>query len=336
MKIYSSFIFMLCFSFSLIAQEKIKIVSSASMFTDMAKNIMTDDFDISTIVPVGGDPHKYNARPSDANTVSKADIVLVNGLTFEGWITELIENSGTKATIVTLTDGVTPISSLDYANSSDPHAWMDVENTFIYIQNIRDVLVQYKPSAKDQIDKNYEAYKAELMALDQEIKDKIESIPVDKRVLITSHDAFQYFGSKYGLRLEAIMGISTEAEAQTSDITRVAKVIKESKVPSVFIESTINPKMLKQIAKDNKVSIGGELFADSLDDPEKPAGTYIGMLRHNTNTIVEGLTKEVTSENDEDVKDLLSPSNMPVGLKIVLSVAILGIILMVLLKRRNP
>ena len=288
-------------------------------------------------MPIGGDPHKYNPRPSDVTRVSKADIVLVNGLTFEGWITELIENSGTKGTIVTLTDGVTPISSLDYANSNDPHAWMDAENALIYIKNILDVCAEYKPEAKESLQANYDKYKAELVALETEIKEKISTIPEEKRVLITSHDAFQYYGTKYGIKLEAIMGISTEAEAQTSDITRVSKVIKESKVPSVFVESTINPKMLKQIAKDNKVGIGGELFADSLDDPENPAGTYIGMLRYNTNTIVEGLTKVPTMEDEKQApkEDLLDPKNMPLGLKIMMGFAMLGVLLMVLIKRRK-
>lgn len=337
MKHFFTFLILFVLGVSLQAQDKIKIISSASMFTDMAKNIMTEDFEISTIVPVGGDPHKYNARPSDANKVSKADVVLVNGLTFEGWITELIENSGTKAEIVTLTNGITPISSLDYANSSDPHAWMDVNMAISYIDNIKNALSKIKPEASEQIEKNHAEYKAELIALDQEIKTKIESIPLEKRILITSHDAFQYYGARYGIRLEAIMGISTEAEAQTSDITRVSKVIKESNVPSVFVESTINPKMLKQIAKDNKVEIGGELFADSLDDPEKPAGTYIGMLRYNTNTIVKGLMLE-PKEKEEKVSsddDLLNPTNMPIGLKIAFGLAMLGIVLMVLLKRRK-
>ena len=342
MKQYLFTLFLLCsLVVSLLAQDKIKVISSASMFTDMAQNIMTDDFEITTIVPIGGDPHKYNARPSDATRVSKADIVIVNGLTFEGWITELIENAGTKAKIVTLTDGVTPISSLDYANSSDPHAWMDAENALIYIKNILDVCIEYKPDAKAELTANYDKYKAELIVLDQEIKDKIATIPAEKRILITSHDAFQYYGSKYGVRLEAIMGISTEAEAQTSDITRVSKVLKESNVPSVFVESTINPKMLKQIAMDNKVGIGGELFADSLDDPEKPAGTYVGMLRYNTNTIVDGLTngpkEEIKEEKQKDApkEDLLDPENMPLGLKIMLGVAMLGVVLMVLIKRRK-
>lgn len=337
MKQIVCFLFLFLLGVSLNAQDKIKIISSASMFTDMAKNIMTDDFEISTIVPVGGDPHKYNARPSDANKVSKADIVLVNGLTFEGWITELIENSGTKAKIVTLTEGITPISSLDYANSSDPHAWMDVSMSLTYIKNIKNALSEIKPEASDRINANYEKYSAQLKALDEEIKTKISSIPEAKRILITSHDAFQYYGARYGVRLEAIMGISTEAEAQTSDITRVSRVIKESKVPSVFVESTINPKMLKQIAKDNKVGIGGELFADSLDDPEKPAGTYVGMLRYNTNTIVDGLVNgpKVEMENETADEDLLNPVNMPMGLRIAFGLAILGILLMVLIKRRK-
>ncbi len=325
------------FGGSLHAQDKIKIISSASMFTDMAENLMTDDFEISTIVPIGGDPHKYNARPSDARRVSQADLVLINGLTFEGWITELINNSGTKADVVTITEGITPISSTQYANSSDPHAWMDASNALTYVKNIKNALVQKAPASAEAIEANYEAYKEKLIALDEEIMAKIKSIPAEKRILITSHDAFQYYGTRYGIRLEAIMGISTEAEAQTSDITRVSKVIKEGNVPSVFVESTINPKMLQQIAKDNEVGIGGELFADSLDDPSKPAGTYIGMLRHNTNTIVDGLIngpKEKAQENSAD-DSLISLVNMPMPLRIAVGLGMLGIVLTVLLKRRK-
>lgn len=323
-----------------IAQEKIKIVASASMFADMAKNIATDDYSIESIVPIGSDPHKYKAKPSDARLVQKADIILLNKLTFEGWIDELIDNSGTKAEVVTITEGIKVIQSAQYKNSADPHAWMDASNGVIYAQNIKDALVKRNPEKKEQLEANFESYKAKLIALDKEIMAAVNSINKEQRVLITSHDAFEYYGARYNLRLEAIMGISTEAEAQTSDIIRVTKVIKENNVPAVFIESTINPKMLKQIAKDNKVEIGGELYADSLGDEESSGNTYINMLRSNTNTIVSALNKKrVVSELQESEKSQESISimdDMPFGVKIAMGLAmILGLVVVLASKMRK-
>ena len=145
-----------------------------------------------------------------------------------------------------------------------------------------------------------------LKKLDQYILDQIETIPNEQRVLITSHDAFRYYGDRYGLELNAIMGISTEADVQTSDIQRVSKIIKEQNIPAVFLESTINPKMLKQIAEDNNVSIGGELFADSLGDKDSPASTYYSMLKHNTDTIVKGLRENNSKKKEAESDDSTS------------------------------
>jgi len=314
------------------AQEKKVIVSSASMFSDMISNLITDDFEIKTIVPIGGDPHKYRARPSDARMVQTADLILVNGLTFEGWIKELIANSGTKASVITITEGIEPISSLEYENSSDPHAWMNVAHGKVYIRNMYNALIELMPEKKGQITANYERYKKELTELDQNIQKEINKIPESQRVLITSHDAFQYFGQRYGLKLEAIMGISTEAEAQTSDIMRVSKAIKENNVPAIFIESTINPKMLKQIASDNKVAIGGELFADSLGDENSEGATYKDMMWHNTTTIANALSKipeaKPEKEKTSEVPNLLD--GMSNTLKIILGLAMLSVLFVVL------
>ena len=277
------------FSFS---QEKIKVVATASMIWDIAKNIAGDHLNVKCIVPIGGDPHIYEPTPNDARLVSGADLLLKNGLKFEGWIDELIDNSGTKATIVTVTEGLTPITSLQYHNSPDPHAWMNVNFAQVYIKNIRDAFIQLAPKHKEDFEKNYSTYKAQLEQLDTYIMEQIKLIPEARRILITSHDAFQYYGRRYGIRLEAIMGISTEAEAQTSDVIRLNKVIRESNVPAVFIETTINPKLIKQIARDNKVAIGGSLYADSIGDEGSPGSTYIKMLKHNTDVIVAALKKE--------------------------------------------
>ncbi len=293
LKTFSALIITIFLCSNIFAQKKANVVVTASMLSDMAKNIGGDFFDIETIVPVGGDPHIYKPTPGDARQVSKADLVLMNGLTFEGWLTELIENSGTKAEVILATKGIDVIASLDYANSTDPHAWMDASNGLVYIENIKNALIKLAPEHKAGIERNYNAYYAKIKELDTYIEQQIKSIPAKRRILITSHDAFQYYGKRYGIRLESVIGTSTDAQAQTSDISRINKVIKENDVPAVFIESTINPKLLKQLAADNKVEIGGELFADSIGKSGGPGDSYYKMLKYNTDVITKALKREV-------------------------------------------
>ncbi len=281
------------------ANDELSIVASASMIADIAKNIAGPDQNIEMIVPIGGDPHLHEPTPSNARMVAGADLVLINGLTFEGWITELIDNSGTQASVVTVTEGIIPLTSQTYKNSADPHAWMNVANALVYAQNIADALIELDPSNASNYNQRLKAYKTELEALDKEIEVAISSIPEQQRILITSHDAFQYYGKRYGIRLEAMMGISTEAQAQTTDITRLNQVIRSQKVPAIFIESTINPKLMKQLAHDNEIAIGGKLYADSLGDKDSPASTYINMLRYNTKTIVSALTQPISKDQIE-------------------------------------
>lgn len=301
---FNTTLFFFFIALNLFGQSRPKVVVSASMIFDIAQNIGGDNFDLDMIVPIGGDPHIHEPTPSDAHKVNKADLVLINGLSFEGWMNELIENSGYNGQTVVVTEGVEPLRSLAYQNSTDPHAWMDASNGILYADKIREAFSDLLPGKTEVFLKNYNRYRAELEKLDSYITDKILSIPSDKRILVTSHDAFQYYGKKYGLKLEAIMGISTDAEAQTSDIIRVNRVIREFEVPAVFIESTINPKLISQIAKDNNVVIGGQLYADSLGDDESPANTYINMLKSNTDTIVNALRGDKLEITDKEGSNL--------------------------------
>ena len=297
-------------SFLLLAQKPV-VVSSASMFTDMVQNIGGELVETETIVPIGGDPHLHTPTPRDAKLVGRADLLFLNGLTFEGWINELIENSGTEGETVIITEGITPISSDTYKNSTDPHAWMDVSHGRAYIKNITNALKKIDPANAEQYEINYQKYDATLAELDAYVMNKVKEIPTEKRRLITSHDAFKYYGKRYGIELDAIQGISTDSEVQTSDIKRVANTINTYKVPAVFVESTINPKLLSQIAKDNDVKIGGSLYADSLGDKDSPAATYVDMIKHNTNTIVNGLTGNIDATAQDDVvKDGSKQSNL--------------------------
>ena len=292
MKRLMHFLFFIAIALNAVSQDLPLVISTASMINDMAKNIGGEHFRYDVIVPIGGDPHIYEPTPRDARICHDAQLILKNGLTFEGWLDKLIDNSGTKAQAITVTKGIAVISSQQYANATDPHAWMDASNGLIYAQNIRNAMIDLLPSAENTFRTNYEAYKTQIESADQYIYRKIQAIPEGKRILITSHDAFQYFGRRYGIQLEAVMGTSTDAEVQTSDIKRLGEVINSTMVPAVFVESTINPRLLEQIAEDNDVAVGGKLYADSLSDEEGPAGTYLKMLRYNADTIFEGLNQD--------------------------------------------
>lgn len=311
-------LFICLFSGQLGAQELPLVVTSASIFADMAENISGGKVKVKMIVPIGGDPHIYEPTPGDAQLIAKADLILVNGLTFEGWLSELIENSGTKAKVVTITKGVKPIESLTYQNSTDPHAWMDASFGQIYIKNIKEALSELAPDNADIFEFNYGLYHQQLQDMDQYIQEQINAIPERKRILITSHDAFRYYGQRYGIKVEAILGTSTDAEAQTSDIIRLNKIIKESGVPALFIETTVNPKLLEQLATDNKIEIGGQLYSDSIGDKKSPAPTYLDMLKYNTQTIVNALSKEITDVAESE--DKTSKSNFVL-------IAIIGLLL---------
>ena len=201
--------------------------------------------------------------------------------------------------------------------------WMPTM-AMIYIKNIKDAFVALDPDNAEFYEKNYQNYKSKLEVLDLFIMKQIQSIPKEKRILITSHDAFQYYGRRYGIQLEAILGTSTDADVQTSDIMRINKVIRKNNVPAVFVESTINPKLLQQLAKDNDIEIGGELYADSIGDEKSPAPSYYKMLEYNTLTIVNALNgnKNVESENPEP-EDKKEDSNN-IALFVVIGVLFLG------------
>jgi ABC-type Zn uptake system ZnuABC Zn-binding protein ZnuA len=274
---------------------------------------------VQSVVPIGGDPHIYEPTPEDVRLIARADLILVNGLTFEGWMDELIGNSGTKASTVRITEGVKPIESEEYVNSSDPHAWMSAKNGMTYVGNVRDALIRLDPENAESYRFNANMYLAQIQDLDTYIQGALARVPQAQRILITSHDAFRYYGLRYGIRVEAALDTSTDAEVQTDEVARLTNTIHESGIKAVFVESTINPKLIWQIAEDNDVAIGGSLYADSLGDPTGVAGTYLKMLRYNTDMIVSGLlgdTEEIVTHRDRN------PIQQTFLLAIILSVMI--------------
>lgn len=279
-------------SFGIYASQKSTVVCTHSILYDIAKEINQGKCELVCLIPVGGDPHLYDPIPNDVKQIAEASLLVKNGLHLEGWLDKVIQNSGTKALIIEASDGVQPIQSVDHENSYDPHAWMDIDNAILYAMNIKNALSEIDPENEVYYQNNFLKYTKELKALDAWIQNQINSIPEAQRILITSHDAFQYFSKAYGIRVEAALGISTEAEVQMSDLNKLISLIKKQEIPAIFVESTINPKLLQELANDLGVVIGGELFADSLSDPEDEAETYKGMMKHNVENIVKALSKK--------------------------------------------
>ncbi len=272
-------------------REKPLVVATTTIIADIAAEIAGERVEIYCIMPVGGDPHIYQPVPGDARKIAQSDLVLLNGLELEGWLVELARNAGGDRPMIRVTDGVEPLRDEVRHGEPDPHAWFDVRNMHFYVDNIVEGLTMIDRDGAELFTRRAEFYKSRLDSLDTWIRDIVERLPEDRRILITSHDAFRYLGHAYGIRVLALQGISTEAQPQTRDVIKLVNVIKEAKVPAVFIETSVNPKMLEQISRDAGAKIGGELFSDSLGHPDEEGGTYIGMVRYNVRTIVEALSE---------------------------------------------
>ena len=291
--------------------EQLKVVASFSIIGDFAKEVGGDRIALTTLVAPGGDAHVYEPRPADAVAMKDAQVVLVNGLHFEGFLQRLIDTSGTKATVAELTKGVEPIkveeeeghhhgeeahegeeAGHDHAEEghhhhhgdTDPHAFQSAANAKIYVQNVADAFCAADAAGCDAYKANAAAYSAKLDTLDADIKAAVAAIPADKRTIITSHDAFGYFEQAYGLKFLAPEGISTDAEASAADVAALVRQVREDKAAAIFVENITNPKLVEQIAAETGLKIGGTLYSDALSDGP-PAATYIDLMRHNVETI---------------------------------------------------
>jgi ABC-type Mn2+/Zn2+ transport system ATPase subunit/ABC-type Zn uptake system ZnuABC Zn-binding protein ZnuA len=267
-----------------------QVIATTSFIADIARNVAGDAVRVESLLPVGSDPHLYEPVPGDARKIAQAEVVLMNGLTLEGWLKELINNSGTKADLVVISRGVQPISDPAHHNATDPHAWMQAANGILYAQNIAQALSVRYPEHAEQFRANLERYQTLLDSVDRYIKAAIQTVPERHRILVTSHDAFHYYGNRYGIHVESILGTTTDADVQIKDIDHLMKVIEDNELPAIFVESTINPKLLEQIARDKDIIIGGKLYADALGPAGSGAETYADMIKHNTDVIVAGLT----------------------------------------------
>ncbi len=275
-------------------QNRLKVVGTTTMITDLARQIAGDDADVSGIMRPGEDPHIYEVRPRDVQLIAGADLLLANGLHLESTLGHVITNNTEGATVVLLaeTPRITPLQSEKLHGAPDPHCWFNVTYFRVFAERTRDALVKIDPNHADGYRQRATSYLAELDELHNWVRQEISRVPREQRVMVTSHDAFQYFGEAYDIDVFAVIGISTEQQPKPRDLTRLASIVRERHVKALFIETSVSQTLntiVTKIAKTTGAKIGGTLYSDSLGPPDSPAGTYIGMVRENVKTVVRAL-----------------------------------------------
>ncbi|MFV0280595.1 MAG: metal ABC transporter substrate-binding protein [Rhodoblastus sp.] len=278
------------------AQTKIPVVATFTILADFVAQVGGARVAVSSLVGPDGDVHAYSPSPADARKLAEARLIVENGLHLEGWIGRLVKTSGARARIVVASKGVA-IRKEDHEEHAghgghdevDPHAWQNVANAKIYVANIRDALIAADAEGAAEYASRAKNYLAELDALDAWVRAAIARIPPERRRIVTSHDAFGYFGQAYGLALAAPAGVSTETDISARDVAKIVAQIKKDKYPAVFLENVGDPRLIEQIARETGAKVGGKLYADGLSPPSGPAGTYIAMVKHNISELTKAL-----------------------------------------------
>ncbi|MBL4887612.1 MAG: zinc ABC transporter substrate-binding protein [Flavobacteriaceae bacterium] len=278
--------------------NRLNVVTTTSMITDMVKGIGGDSINVQGLMGSGVDPHLYKASEGDVSKLYNADVVFYNGLHLEGRLVEVFEKmeSQNKKTvaIADAIDKTTLITSEYFASNYDPHIWFNINYFKQLTSYVTEVLIEMDSKNKAFFEANSQAYLEELNRLEIDIKAIIETLPEEKRILVTAHDAFNYFGKEYGFNVVGLQGISTATEAGVQDVQRLSKFIIDKQVKAIFIESSVPRRTIEALeeavkARGHEVVIGGSLYSDALGDAGTVEGTYTGMFRYNVNKIVNAL-----------------------------------------------
>jgi ABC-type Zn uptake system ZnuABC Zn-binding protein ZnuA len=267
----------------------LRAVATTTMIADLVRQVGGHRVTVKGIMAPGGDPHVYKPVPADAQAVAQAQIVFINGLKLEHWVEDLIHNAGGKHTLAVVTAGVKERKSPFDANVPDPHFWFDVSRWRLAVRNVARMLRMADPEGAEVYDANAELYDQQLDSLDKWVRERVKQVPKERRKLVTSHDAFAYFGEAYGFEVVPVQGISTDAEASTQDVARVVDLVRKTGVKTLFVETSVNPKLIEQVARETGTTVGGALYSDSTGALDTPGGSYVGMVRDNASLIVEGL-----------------------------------------------
>ena len=282
--------------------KPIRAVATFSILGDMVSRIGGEHVAVTTLVGPNGDAHVYRPTPAAARAVSEAHVLVVNGLDYEGWLDRLMQAADFGGVRVVATTGIEPMA-VEHADgddhdhdghdhgAADPHAWQSLRYAVTYADNITAALAKADPENAGTFYGNRAAYVAEIEALDAEIRGVLAELPPKSRTIITSHDAFQYFGRDYGLTFIAPQGLSTASEASAQNVARLIELIRNREIRAVFTENVADPRLLKRIADETGATVGGTLYPGTLSGPEGPAPTYLDMMRHNATTLVQALLR---------------------------------------------
>lgn len=273
------------------------VVSTIGMIGDVVANVGGDCVRSVSLMGPGVDPHLYQATARDVQTFQDADLILYSGYSLEGQLGDVLERFSERTPTLAVSPASIPPAELiavDDIYGIDPHVWMDAGLWARTAPTIAEQIAELRPECAKSVTANAQAYGAQLEALDSWAAQSIASIPDTQRILVTAHDAFNYYGRAYGIEVAGIQGISTESEAGIADIREMAETVAERDVPAVFVESTINPRTIQAVIdaareRDHTIEIGGELYSDAMGEAGTAGGTYIGMIVENTRRITQAL-----------------------------------------------
>jgi zinc/manganese transport system substrate-binding protein len=268
------------------AAQPLQVVASFSILADMAREVAGDAAQVTALVGPNADAHVFEATPADAQRLARADLVVVNGLSFEGWMDRLVRSSGFKGTVVVATRGITPRRA---GRGHDPHAWQDLRHAQVYVENIRAALVAAAPSQAAQIDARAKAYTQKLADLDQRARAAFDAVPREQRRVVSSHDAFGYFGDAYGITFIAPVGWTTGSEASAANVAAAIRQVRQQQARALFVENISDRRSIERIAQETGVRVGGTLYSDALSLPGTEADTYLRLFAHNVNALATAL-----------------------------------------------
>lgn len=281
-----------------LSQRPIRIVTTVGMITDIVRNVGGERVHVTGLMGPGVDPHLYKASEGDVTRLAEADVVFYNGLHLEARLAKVFERMQGRVRTVAVTDYIDRavlLSPPEFEGAYDPHVWFDVTLWMKSVERVRDTLVELDSGSAELYRKNADHYLEELSSLHNYVKSRAAQVPQAQRVVITAHDAFNYFGRAYDFEVRGLQGISTAAEAGAADVQGLAQLIAERRIPAIFVESSVPLRNIEAVqeavhSRGFDAKIGGQLFSDAMGNPGTPEGTYIGMVRHNIDTIVEALT----------------------------------------------
>jgi zinc/manganese transport system substrate-binding protein len=280
-----------------VAAEPIPVVASFSILADFVREVGGERVRIDTLIGPDQDAHGFQPAPGDARRIAAARVVVLNGLGFEGWMTRLIRAANFQGTQVVASQGIRTLRAQDghghghgHAHGqTDPHVWQDPKRAQVMVRRIAAGLAAADPAGKAAYEANAARYNARLDALHAWVEAQYADIPRARRRVVTSHDAFAYYGERYGIDFLAAQGVTTRGEPSAAEIARLVQQIRRERITAIFIEGMANPRILEQVAAEAGARVGGTLYSDALSTPDGPAPTYVAMIRHNTGRIVEAL-----------------------------------------------